>query len=477
MMKNTYQYYRNLPVILLAAVLLSSFSVSAKTGTYVLDWEGAAPPNSTIHILATSHNGLTYSEFFEVSGMSSGQAANLIKADLQLKGWYVQQNAPHEVSIWGRIAGSSFDAIGTHYATSSLAEGALINSYLRGYTMKTSETVVPREFVFTFTPPILDPDFSSTLSIKLNGFGQSVDLEPGATAPQFAAALENALMSFGYDVTAAEGQVSLDWSHPANYDLLGEMVQLEIGVMNGAGGPHVTVAVPDEAIVSDLGMAAYSYGETVFSTSGGELKYYLGIGNDGSGAVDGWLWREVTSQNGEIVNSEEEAPLYYSLAALTNVSEDRVLDVPANLPEGAYTLTTYFGAYDQQDPENMILTSREIHFTVQSDQETVPWIGERGYISPNVHPIELPGRQRLLSGFPNPFNPETSLTFDLAQSGQVSLVVYDVSGREVLSLLNGYYDAGQHQAIFNGQNLPSGVYFARLSAASQVQTTKLMLVK
>jgi hypothetical protein len=315
------------------------------------------------------------------------------------------------------------------------------------------------------------------LSFKLNDLGLSVDLEPGTTAPQVAAALEDILLTFGYDVSAAEGAVSLDWSNPANYDLLGQEVNLEIGVLNGAGGPHITVAVPEEAIVSDFGLATYPYSTTDFTNEGGELKYYLGIGNDDAGSVAGWLWWEITSQSGEIVSPHEQAPTYYSLDAFTSVSEDRLLTVPANLPEGAYTLTTYFGAYDPENPGNMILSSDKFQFTIQSMLETLPWVGERGYIGPDTHPIELPGRQRLLSGYPNPFNPETHLTFDLTQSSQVSLIVYDVSGREVLTLLDGYYPEGQHQAVFNARSLPSGVYFARLTTGSHVQTTKLMLMK
>ena len=78
---------------------------------------------------------------------------------------------------------------------------------------------------------------------------------------------------------------------------------------------------------------------------------------------------------------------------------------------------------------------------------------------------------------PNPFNPETNLTFDMTQSGQISMVVYDVSGREVATLLNGYFQEGQHQARFDARALPSGVYFARLSTPGQVQMQKLLLVK
>ena len=83
----------------------------------------------------------------------------------------------------------------------------------------------------------------------------------------------------------------------------------------------------------------------------------------------------------------------------------------------------------------------------------------------------------LHSAYPNPFNPSTTIRFDLAEAGEVTLAVYDVSGREVARLVNGYRTAGGHRAVFDCSGLSSGIYFARLTAGEFQQTRKIILVK
>jgi hypothetical protein len=78
---------------------------------------------------------------------------------------------------------------------------------------------------------------------------------------------------------------------------------------------------------------------------------------------------------------------------------------------------------------------------------------------------------------PNPFNPATSLTVTLAQTGSASLKVFDMAGREVATLFNGLQAAGTQSVQFRADGLPSGVYFAVLSSGQGVQTQKLLLIK
>jgi hypothetical protein len=62
-------------------------------------------------------------------------------------------------------------------------------------------------------------------------------------------------------------------------------------------------------------------------------------------------------------------------------------------------------------------------------------------------------------------------------AGEVSLIIYDITGREVAQLVKGYQSAGIHNATFDGSNLASGVYFAHFSAGDFKQTQKLLLLK
>ncbi|MBI1938414.1 MAG: T9SS type A sorting domain-containing protein, partial [Ignavibacteriales bacterium] len=67
--------------------------------------------------------------------------------------------------------------------------------------------------------------------------------------------------------------------------------------------------------------------------------------------------------------------------------------------------------------------------------------------------------------------------FAIKNSGKVTLKVYDVLGREVAELLNGYHETGSYEIPFNGSNLPSGVYFYNLTSNGNSITKKMLLLK
>ncbi len=83
----------------------------------------------------------------------------------------------------------------------------------------------------------------------------------------------------------------------------------------------------------------------------------------------------------------------------------------------------------------------------------------------------------LHQNFPNPFNPETSIRFDLAEASDVTMTIFNVSGQEVATLVNGRLDAGSHTVNFDGANLTSGVYLYRLTAGEFTSTKKMVLMK
>jgi flagellar hook assembly protein FlgD len=87
-----------------------------------------------------------------------------------------------------------------------------------------------------------------------------------------------------------------------------------------------------------------------------------------------------------------------------------------------------------------------------------------------------------MQNFPNPFNPSTTLTFDLAQAGHVTIQIYSVSGRLIRTLVNERRDAGRHGVEWNGKdtngsNVPSGIYFYRMRASGYEATKKMILVR
>lgn len=114
--------------------------------------------------------------------------------------------------------------------------------------------------------------------------------------------------------------------------------------------------------------------------------------------------------------------------------------------------------------------------------EFIPWLTSPPDSLPDTTGTGVEERNKFpndfsLSVFPNPFNPTTTISFSLVESGLVKLELFDLLGRTVATLSDGVLIAGQHKFHFDGSNIASGVYLARLSTPRASQTVKLLLLK
>ena len=96
---------------------------------------------------------------------------------------------------------------------------------------------------------------------------------------------------------------------------------------------------------------------------------------------------------------------------------------------------------------------------------------------PLVFTNSIPTKYSLHTNSPNPFNPTTVIKYDLPQDGKVRLVVYNILGQMVATLVDDFKKAGYHQVVWNGHNMPSGMYFYKLVTDNFVQTNKMLLIK
>ena len=94
-------------------------------------------------------------------------------------------------------------------------------------------------------------------------------------------------------------------------------------------------------------------------------------------------------------------------------------------------------------------------------------------------PISLPiaTSYSLSEAYPNPFNPTTTLSFNLPIVTDLSLIIYNLAGRKVKTLVNGNMEAGYHSVVWNADSYSSGVYLVKMVAGEYISTQKLMLVK
>jgi len=89
----------------------------------------------------------------------------------------------------------------------------------------------------------------------------------------------------------------------------------------------------------------------------------------------------------------------------------------------------------------------------------------------------IPQRMALEQNFPNPFNPSTTIRYDLSDRGHVTVSVFNVLGQEVAKLVNEVQEPGHHEVRFDGSGYASGVYYYRLNAGEYLATKKLLLLR
>jgi parallel beta-helix repeat protein len=118
--------------------------------------------------------------------------------------------------------------------------------------------------------------------------------------------------------------------------------------------------------------------------------------------------------------------------------------------------------------------------TVMAEDTTNGIIGFAHVVVEGLVSVEqdvMPTEYKLSRNYPNPFNPTTTINYQLPEFSKVQLIIYDVLGREIKKLVNAKQPAGSYFVSFNASNLPSGVYFYRLISKSFVQTHKMILLK
>jgi hypothetical protein len=88
----------------------------------------------------------------------------------------------------------------------------------------------------------------------------------------------------------------------------------------------------------------------------------------------------------------------------------------------------------------------------------------------------LPNVFRLEQNYPNPFNPMTTIKYEIPFDGDVSFIVYDIIGKEIIDK-SGYMKAGKYEYQFDGSNLASGVYLYLLKINNYYETKRMLLIK
>ncbi len=211
----------------------------------------------------------------------------------------------------------------------------------------------------------------------------------------------------------------------------------------------------------------------IIPPAGGSFEYNVTITNNEAAAetFEGWINAEVPG--GGIYNPIL-GPIPFTLPAGAALARQRTQPVPGSAPAGNYIYIGLVGDYPSS-----IYDSSYFDFTKSgistgggySNGWTSASNGFDGLKTSSPESFEM------LTVNPNPFNSSTTLGFTLAQAGHVNLRVYDLSGREVASLLDDYREAGSYDETFNASGLAAGVYLYKFSTDNLAASGKMIYLK
>lgn len=172
----------------------------------------------------------------------------------------------------------------------------------------------------------------------------------------------------------------------------------------------------------------------------------------------------------------KEFSLYDSVALVKNVClwKDGKRDFRLNMFKDTITMNPNY-----KDPSNGDYTLPD-NSPLQKMSTNGGPIGDLrwGKITTNINKINtVPETFTLEQNYPNPFNPTTNIKFSIPQKSNVSLIVYNILGKEIVKLVDGIYEAGTYLVEFNATNFSSGVYFYRLNSSFGSVVKKMVLTK
>ncbi|TKJ42155.1 hypothetical protein CEE37_00320 [candidate division LCP-89 bacterium B3_LCP] len=253
------------------------------------------------------------------------------------------------------------------------------------------------------------------------------------------------------------------------------------------GNPDPIYLDPDNT-VSDMGACYFDQSKPVrmlatpydapivIPEAGSSFNFLLTLSNNTANPQATNIWCDITLPSG-FVYGPVIGPIAVTSSANSNISRLRTQNVPPAAPPGIY----YYNAYAVVGTDT---SKRSFRFAKLGSTVGDALSGWENYGDPFEGPIAFttlenaqPEDYTLCQNYPNPFNPTTVLSFKLQDASFVNLVVYDLSGRKVAELVNGWRDAGVHEVTFDASGLTSGLYIYCMQAGDFNASGKMVLLK
>jgi len=269
--------------------------------------------------------------------------------------------------------------------------------------------------------------------------------------------------------------------------------------------------------IYSYGMAACNVGETAWFAaypSGGTVKYIFKTTDAG----ETWTTTEISNEialgnlygisfadeNNGMANGNGKKPIYTtdggatwdSCATNPGADESEWVNAVVAVPgENVFIALCDYSLYYTEDMGDTwiamdtpvddeyfisaVVLNKNVAYFMTQQGTAVTFSGESGIVGNNTKILD---QYQLHQNFPNPFNPTTSISFQIPQTNRVKLVIYDIVGREVVSLVDNQIQSGSHSVIWNGKDkngsmVSTGVYIYQLQADGITKTKKMTLMK
>ncbi|MFH1734977.1 MAG: kelch repeat-containing protein [bacterium] len=213
--------------------------------------------------------------------------------------------------------------------------------------------------------------------------------------------------------------------------------------------------------VFDVTVDVSTTGAVVIPETGGQFDYSVTLTSSSPGFSPFEYWVMILFPDSSWLGPVFD-PVFYHLPEDSVVAFDSTQIVPGNAPGGAYLLEAYVGDY----PDDVW------------DSSTITFEKDDGV---GIALEQSADQFALVTVYPNPFNPTAVISYELRVTGSVLLNVYDIQGRLVATLVDGYRNAGLHEVTFDASGLASGVYLYSLEVSGEAPPTygvgKMLLVK
>lgn len=216
---------------------------------------------------------------------------------------------------------------------------------------------------------------------------------------------------------------------------------------------HIFIDVDDDLA---NGKTGYVYNDSALTGAEYLIENSSFDKYDGTG---GEIWSWTASSGMEKADSADRTELSIPLNVLFQNDSNNIVALFFQINQASSPYATMDVA-----PENY-----KTQCYIYQIKGTVTSVGKQGLASPS--------RYSLSQNYPNPFNPTTDIQYELPKRATVKIMVYDVLGQKISTIVNEVQDAGAHVVRFNGANLSSGVYFYLLQTENFVSVRKMLLLK